>query len=380
MPDLKMMSNQSENNWPSWLPLRSDLSGLKPYGAPQVAASSKLNTNENPFSISEPIQRSIEREISSELENLNRYPDRDVIELRQALARYINVEVKPAGIDITWENIWPANGSNEVLQTIMLTLGGTMTGLNPSYSMHPLIAQTIGVNFSQIKLPSNFEISLDEVLNEIGKNKPNLFFLTTPNNPTGRSVSFSALRKIVEKAGSYGGMVVIDEAYGEFSREPSAIALLSQSPSLIVVRTMSKAFAFAGARIGYAIARAETIKALQLVRLPYHISSLTQAAGLAALKHSEELLQDVERIKVSREKISSELILLGLEVIPSDANFILFGGFSKFGMSAPALWQRLLDQQVLIRDVGIEDYLRVTIGRESENQLFINSLREILHP
>ena len=374
------MSNQSENNWPSWLPLRKDLSGLKPYGAPQVAASSKLNTNENPFSISEPIQRSIEREISSELENLNRYPDRDVIELRQALARYINVEVKPAGIDITWENIWPANGSNEVLQTIMLTLGGTMTGLNPSYSMHPLIAQTIGVNFSQIKLPSNFEISLDEVLNEIGKNKPNLFFLTTPNNPTGRSVSFSALKKIVEKAGSYGGMVVIDEAYGEFSREPSAIALLSQSPSLIVVRTMSKAFAFAGARIGYAIARAETIKALQLVRLPYHISSLTQAAGLAALKHSEELLQDVERIKVSREKISSELILLGLEVIPSDANFILFGGFSKFGMSAPALWQRLLDQQVLIRDVGIEDYLRVTIGRESENQLFINSLREILHP
>jgi histidinol-phosphate aminotransferase len=374
------MSNQPENQWPSWLPLRKDLSGLKPYGAPQVAARSKLNTNENPFSISEVIQRSVAKEISKELGNLNRYPDRDVIQLRRELARYINKVVKPAGIEISFENIWPANGSNEVLQTIMMALGGPMTGLIPSYSMHPLIAKTIGVNFSQIKLPSNFEISLGEVLNEIDKNKPNLFFLTTPNNPTGRSVSYLALQKIVEKTASYGGMVIIDEAYGEFSRELSAISLLAESPSLIVVRTMSKAFAFAGTRIGYAIARDETIRALQLVRLPYHLSSLTQAAGLAALKHSDDLLADVERIKVSRDQVSSELISLGLEVIPSDANFILFGGFSKFAMSAPILWQELLNRGVLIRDVGIEDYLRVTIGQESENQLFIHSLREILHP
>jgi histidinol-phosphate aminotransferase len=374
------MSNQPENQWPSWLPLRKDLSGLKPYGAPQVAARSKLNTNENPFSISEVIQRSVAEEISKELGNLNRYPDRDVIQLRRELARYINKVVKPAGIEISFENIWPANGSNEVLQTIMMALGGPMTGLIPSYSMHPLIAKTIGVNFSQIKLPSNFEISLGEVLNEIDKNKPNLFFLTTPNNPTGRSVSYLALQKIVEKTASYGGMVIIDEAYGEFSRELSAISLLAESPSLIVVRTMSKAFAFAGTRIGYAIARDETIRALQLVRLPYHLSSLTQAAGLAALKHSDDLLADVERIKVSRDQVSSELISLGLEVIPSDANFILFGGFSKFAMSAPILWQELLNRGVLIRDVGIEDYLRVTIGQESENQLFIHSLREILHP
>lgn len=374
------MSSQSESQWPSWLPLRKDLSGLKPYGAPQVAARSKLNTNENPFSISEAIQRSIEREISTELENLNRYPDREVIELRRDLAIYINKVVKPVGIDITWENIWPANGSNEVLQTIMMALGSSIMGLSPSYSMHPLIAQTIGANFRAIKMPSNFEIDLDEILKEIERNKPHLFFLTTPNNPTGRSVNFLSLKKIVEKTASYGGMVVIDEAYGEFSRELSAISLLADSPSLIVVRTMSKAFAFAGARIGYAVARDETIRALQLVRLPYHLSSLTQAAGLAALKHSDDLLADVERIKVSRDLVASELISLGLEVIPSDANFILFGGFSKFAISAPVLWQDLLDQGVLIRDVGIEDYLRVTIGRESENQLFINSLREILHP
>jgi histidinol-phosphate aminotransferase len=263
-----------------------------------------------------------------------------------------------------------------------LTFDGLVAGFSPSYSMHPLLAMGAGKRFETITLGEGFSLDMNSAVTAIDSRKPSIFFLTTPNNPTGKSMTLAEIRKIVDAVARNGGMTIVDEAYGEFSTVESAVNLLEETPSLIIVRTMSKAFAFAGARIGYAIAREEVISALQLVRLPYHLSSLTQLSGIAALSHAAKLLNGVEQIKSERDLLSRELIALGFEVVRSDANFILFGGFTKVsaiaGWSSDQLWRELLDRGVLIRDVGISGYLRVTIGLPDENRRFIRTLREII--
>ncbi|NDA81848.1 MAG: histidinol-phosphate transaminase [Actinobacteria bacterium] len=373
--------NEGNSTWPQWLPLRDELRSRTPYGAPQVDADARLNTNENPHPLPEEVSRSISESISSQLASLNRYPDRDALALREALASYVNEFIASAG-GVRPANIWAANGSNEVLQTILLTFDGLVAGFSPSYSMHPLLAMGAGKRFETITLGEGFSLDMNSAVTAIDSRKPSIFFLTTPNNPTGKSMTLAEIRKIVDAVARNGGMTIVDEAYGEFSTVKSAVNLLEETPSLIIVRTMSKAFAFAGARIGYAIAREEVISALQLVRLPYHLSSLTQLSGIAALSHAAKLLQGVEQIKSERELLSRELIALGFEVVRSDANFILFGGFTKVsaiaGWSSDQLWRELLDRGVLIRDVGISGYLRVTIGLPDENRRFIRTLREII--
>ena len=373
--------NEGSSTWPQWLPLRDELRSRTPYGAPQVDADARLNTNENPHPLPEEVSRSISESISSQLASLNRYPDRDALALREALASYVNEFIASAG-GVRPANIWAANGSNEVLQTILLTFDGLVAGFSPSYSMHPLLAMGAGKRFETITLGEGFSLDMNSAVTAIDSRKPSIFFLTTPNNPTGKSMTLAEIRKIVDAVARNGGMTIVDEAYGEFSTVESAVNLLDETPSLIIVRTMSKAFAFAGARIGYAIAREEVISALQLVRLPYHLSSLTQLSGIAALSHAAKLLQGVEQIKSERELLSRELIALGFEVVRSDANFILFGGFTKVsaieGWSSDQLWRELLDRGVLIRDVGISGYLRVTIGLPDENRRFIRTLREII--
>ena len=373
--------NERSSTWPQWLPLRDELRSRTPYGAPQVDADARLNTNENPHPLPEEVSRSISESISSQLASLNRYPDRDALALREALASYVNEFIASAG-GVRPANIWAANGSNEVLQTILLTFDGLVAGFSPSYSMHPLLAMGAGKRFETITLGEGFSLDMNSAITAIDSRKPSIFFLTTPNNPTGKSMTLAEIRKIVDAVARNGGITIIDEAYGEFSTVESAVDLLEETPSLIIVRTMSKAFAFAGARIGYAIAREEVISALQLVRLPYHLSSLTQLSGIAALSHAEKLLRGVEQIKSERDLLSRELIALGFEVVRSDANFILFGGFTKVsaiaGWSSDQLWRELLDRGVLIRDVGISGYLRVTIGLPDENRRFIRTLREII--
>jgi histidinol-phosphate aminotransferase len=375
------MMNEGSSTWPQWLPLRDELRSRTPYGAPQVDADARLNTNENPHPLPEEVSRSISESISSQLASLNRYPDRDALALREALASYVNEFIASAG-GVRPANIWAANGSNEVLQTILLTFDGLVAGFSPSYSMHPLLAMGAGKRFETITLGEGFSLDMNSAVTAIDSRKPSIFFLTTPNNPTGKSMTLAEIRKIVDAVARNGGITIVDEAYGEFSTVESAVDLLEETPSLIIVRTMSKAFAFAGARIGYAIAREEVISALQLVRLPYHLSSLTQLSGIAALSHAAKLLQGVEQIKSERELLSRELIALGFEVVRSDANFILFGGFTKVsaiaGWSSDQLWRELLDRGVLIRDVGISGYLRVTIGLPDENRRFIRTLREII--
>ena len=359
-------------NWPDWLPLRSDLAELSPYGAPQLDVPVRLNTNENPYTLDEQTQKHLLRGISRHLEQLNRYPDRDASELRSSLARFVNSH-STTSFDLS--HVWAANGSNEILQSIALAFAGDAMGFEPSYSMHPLICRVVGRRWHGLNRRSDFSIDVEAALVALHEKKPTLVFLTTPNNPTGTSIPLQEISRITGAALENRAIVVVDEAYAEFSQSPSAVTLIDKHPNLIVVRTMSKAFAFAGARVGYLVARPEVVNAMMLVRLPYHLSALTQAAAIAALELSSELLGNVERIIHSRNLLAAELKALGLTVAASDSNFLLFTGFQG---GSQRLWSAIAGDGVLIRDVGIPDHLRVTIGTEPENQAFLRSLKSHL--
>lgn len=360
-------------SWPTWLPLRQTLRPLSPYGAPQLPAEASLNTNENPYSPSPTLQKAITDAVAKVAADLNRYPDRDATVLRTKLATYIN---ERSGTDFSLDNIWAANGSNEIIQSIFLAFAqGPVLGFTPSYSMHPLIANTTGAQWIDGKRNADFSLNTDDAVTEIIKNKPTLTFITTPNNPTGGAVTIEAIQKLADAAQSVGGLLVVDEAYAEFSQEISAVTLIPNNPHVIVIRTMSKAFAFAGARVGYLVCDQAVKDAMMLVRLPYHLSSLTQAAAQVALDHRAELLGGVLTLIGARDSLIDQLHQMGLQTIPSSANFILFTGFKQ---DAPQLWAALLEKGVLIRDVGLSGYLRTTIGNEAENRLFISALKELI--
>lgn len=361
----------SQHVWPEWLPLRSDLRSLSPYGAPQLPSLAQLNTNENPYPPSEKLARAISARVQEVAGSLNRYPDRDVVELRRELANFLN---QRSGTALSYENIWAANGSNEVIQSLFLAFGGECAlGFTPSYSMHPLIAQVTRTPWINGVRNADFSLGVEVASAQIRANKPKLIFVTTPNNPTGTSVPLGDIEKLAGVAAEVSGLLVVDEAYAEFSKEVSAITLLERWPNLVVIRTMSKAFAFAGARVGYLAANKEVISALQLVRLPYHLGAVTQAIALVALEHKGELLANVETLVADRERLALQLHDLGAKVIPSSANFLLFTV-----PSSKLIWRSLLDQGVLVRDVGLSGYLRVTIGSAAENQRFIEALAKSL--
>ena len=306
--------------------------------------------------------------------DLNRYPDRDATGLRAKLSEFIN---SLSGTSFSADHIWVANGSNEVIQSLFLAFGGgTALGFTPSYSMHPLISKVSGVSWRDGGRRPDFSLDLAKAQSDIAEIKPALTFITTPNNPTGSSINLSELETLAQATAAVAGLLVIDEAYAEFSENDSAVTLIASYPNVVVIRTMSKAFAFAGARMGYLVARAEIVEAMLLVRLPYHLSSLTQAAAEVALDFKDQLLGTVSRLIASRKSVAAQLEEMGLMVAPSDANFILFSGFK---LPAPQLWQLLLDKGVLIRDVGLLGHLRMTIGNDAENQKFIAALQEILN-
>ena len=361
------------NNWPAWLPLREQLRPLTPYGTPQVPALARLNTNENPYGPSKTLAAAISKRVGEVSENLNRYPDRDALKLRQGLADYLE---KQSGVKLEIENIWAANGSNEILQSIFLAFGSSKAlGFVPSYSMHPLIGKVANVEWVDGGRNSDFTLNLPKAIEQISTYKPALTFITSPNNPTGSAVTISDIEELAKATANVNGLLVVDEAYAEFSSQKSAISLIEKFPNVLVSRTMSKAFAFAGARLGYLAANKIVIDAIQLVRLPYHLSALTQAAAEVALDFQDELLAEVAKLIKDRDKLARNLEELGLKVIPSDANFILFSGFKE---SSHDLWQELLSDGVLIRDVGLPGYLRVTIGNEAENQIFLKAVQKAL--
>jgi histidinol-phosphate aminotransferase len=360
-------------SWPTWLPLREALRPMSPYGAPQVPARASLNTNENPYSPSLALQKAITDAVAKVAADLNRYPDRDATVLRTKLASYIN---ELSGTKFSADNIWAANGSNEIIQSIFLAFAaGSVLGFTPSYSMHPLIAKVTGAQWIDGKRNADFSLNAADAVAEIQKHKPTLTFITTPNNPTGGSVTIDEVQMLADACKVVGGLLVVDEAYAEFSQEKSAVTLIANNPHVIVIRTMSKAFAFAGARLGYLVSDVVVKDAMMFVRLPYHLSALTQAAAQVAIDHRAELLGGVATLIAARESVVKALREMGLTTIDSSANFVLFTGFKQ---EAPQLWAALLEKGVLIRDVGLSGYLRVTIGNEAENTLFVSALKELI--
>ena len=363
------MASSGNSNWPSWLPIRSELAELKPYGAPQIPGVRALNTNENPYELPAQVVTQMLEALPKVLANLNRYPDRDAVALREALAKYIS---KSADREFKFGNIWAANGSNEILQTLMLACGGRgALGFLPSYSVHPIIAKATGTPWISGQREASFNLDIKKAIGKISENKPGITFVTTPNNPTGTATPYVALEELAIACSEVEGLLVVDEAYAEFSKEKSAVNLIAKYPNVVVVRTMSKAFAFAGARVGYAICNEAIVDAMLVTRLPYHLSSTTQALALVALDNSKALLAEVDALVAERDRIATELGKLGFEVSPSSANFLLFRGFNADSKTA---WESLVAAGILVRDVGLEGYLRVTIGLPGENAEFLTAV------
>lgn len=353
------------------LPLRDDLRGKSPYGAPQLVVPVRLNTNENPHPPSAALIDDVARSVRDAAADLHRYPDRDAVALRTDLAGYLSTQT---GVEVGPENVWAANGSNEILQQVLQAFGGpgrSALGFVPSYSMHPIISDGTQTQWLSANRAEDFGLDVAVAVAAINDRRPDVVFVASPNNPSGQSISLDDLRSVLDAA---PGIVIVDEAYGEFSSQPSAIALIADYPAkLIVTRTMSKAFAFAGGRLGYLIAAPAVIEAMLLVRLPYHLSVVTQAAARAALRHADDTLGSVAQLIAERERVCAALTAMGFRVIPSDANFVLFGEFA----DAPATWQRYLDAGILIRDVGIPGYLRATTGLPEENDALLAASKQL---
>jgi histidinol-phosphate aminotransferase len=351
--------------------LRPDLRGRTPYGAPQLDVPVLLNTNENSYPVPEVIVRAVMTALEQDVTTLNRYPDREFTGLREALRTYLE---KQSGVSVTAEQVWAGNGSNEVLSHIVQAFGGhgrTALGFTPSYSMHPIITETLGTTWVDgLRDSDTFELTVEGAAQQARAHDPSIVFLCSPNNPTGTALPFEVIGAVLEAAPN--AIVVVDEAYAEFARPgtASALTLLPEQPRLVVTRTMSKAFAFAGGRLGYLVAASELVDALRLVRLPYHLSTPTQTIARVALEHADLLLATVETIKQQRDRIVEDLSAMGLTPVASDSNFVLFGGLA----DAPATWRALLDAGVLVRDVGIPHHLRVTAGTPQETTAFLTEM------
>jgi histidinol-phosphate aminotransferase len=350
------------------LPLRDDLRGKIPYGAPQASLPVTLNVNENTHPVPQEVADDILDSIARALRDVNRYPDREFSTLRESFADYL-------GHGLTAEQIWAANGSNEVLQHILQAFAGpgrTALGFGPTYSMYPILTAATGATWIAGTRDHDYTLAPEDAAAQVADAEPDVVFLCTPNNPTGTPLTLDVIEAVYDAT---EGVVIVDEAYQEFAprEERSALTLLPGRERLVVSRTMSKAFAFAGARVGYLAADPAFIDALRLVRLPYHLSSLTQAAAIAALRHAPTMLRMVDDIVEQRDRISATLDALGYQPHDSWSNFVLFGGVD----DPAATWQALYDRGVLIRDVGIPHHLRVSAGTEDESTAFLDALASI---
>ena len=370
------------------LPLRPDLEGEAPYGAPEIDVPVRLNVNENPYPPSTAVIESIATAVARAAQGLNRYPERDFPRLREALADYLEAE---SGVHLTPEQIWAANGSNEVMLHVLQAFGGpgrTCLTFTPTYSMYPEYARDSLTDYVTRPRREDFSLDVETAVAAISELRPAVVILASPNNPTGTALPLEDIDRILEAARGHGPMlgaeigsparasdcvVVIDEAYAEFRRPgvPSALELLGPAnPHLAVTRTMSKAFGAAGLRLGYLAADRALVDALRVVRLPYHLSAVTQAAALAALSHRDELMAQVASLRDERDALVAWLRGRGLTAHESDANFVLFGPFP----DREAVWQALLDAGVLIRVVGPEGFLRASIGTPEEMERLRSAL------
>jgi histidinol-phosphate aminotransferase len=350
------------------LPIREDLRGLSPYGAPQKHVRYALNVNENTHPIPEGVARHIVESLASAVLTINRYPDREFTTLRESLAAYLGHGIAP-------QQVWAANGSNEIIQQLLQAFGGpgrSVLGFPPTYSMHSIIAAGTGTRWLTAERDAGFALGPATVVAAIEREQPDLVFLCAPNNPTGTPVPLETIEAAYEAT---RGILFVDEAYAEFAPAgtPSALTLLPGRERLVVSRTMSKAFAFAGARVGYLAADTAVADALRLVRLPYHLSAFTQAAAVAALQQASEMLAMVNDISAQRDRLLAELPTLGYRTYDSHANFVLFDGLD----DPAATFRALLERDILIRDVGLPGALRVTAGTADETSAVLAALADL---
>ncbi|MCL2455685.1 MAG: histidinol-phosphate transaminase [Micrococcales bacterium] len=360
------------------LPLRAELAGLSPYGAPQLDVPVLLNVNENPYPPSRAVVDDIAEAVRAAAGGLNRYPDRDFAALRGDLADYLTAE---SGVRLDPDQVWAANGSNEVMLHLLQAFGGpgrTALSFAPTYSMYPEYARDTSTGWVLGRRADDFALDPEHAAETIAEVEPSVVLLASPNNPTGTALPLEVTRAVLDAAARVPGgcVVVVDEAYGEFRRTgtPSALELLDEHPHLAVARTMSKAFGLAGARVGYLAASREVVDALRVVRLPYHLSAVTQAVARAALAHRDELMAQVGALRDERDRWVDRLRARGLRACDSDANFVLFGVFD----DRHAVWQGLLDRGVLIRETGPDGWLRVSIGTPDEMAAFGTALDEVV--
>ncbi|GAA1485740.1 histidinol-phosphate transaminase [Brachybacterium fresconis] len=373
-----MPETSASTTAPAALPVpRDGIVGAAPYGAPQLEVEHALNVNENPYGPSPELAAAIGRAAAEAAVGLNRYPDREALALRADLGAYLAAESDvraPAP-----EAVWAANGSNEVMHQLLLSYGGpgrTALGFTPHYSMYPEYARdtyTDWVTAERGPAP-DFALTAQDVTAAIAAHRPNIVVLTSPNNPTGTALTLDVVEAAADALAATRGLLVVDEAYSEFRRDgvPSALTLLDAHPNLVVTRTMSKAFALAGARLGYLVADPAVVDSVRVVRLPYHLSAVTQAVARTALAHREELLGKVALLRTERDVLAAHLIGRGHAVAPSDANFILFRTFAH----RDAVFEALLARSVLVRAVGPDGWLRVSVGTPENNAAFRTALEE----
>ena len=349
------------------LEARSDLASAVPYTAVDRPARHKLNTNESPY----PPPQEVSDRITEELRttDLNRYPDRLASGLVAALAERNE-----------WpeDGMWVANGSNEVFMHIMLAFGGrdrSVMTFEPTYSLHSTIPRIAGTLVTQLPRTSDFLIDLDEAVRAVRLERPQIVMVCSPNNPSGGCEPHATVRTLLEET---TGIVVVDEAYIDFASDSESVRrTLDDHPNLVLVRTLSKAWSLAGVRLGYALAHPSLVSEMNPVRIPYHLSSIAQAAGRAALEAAPSLRKTTDLIGVERDRLIVGLHSLGVMTFPSRANFVLFRVDD-----AQSTWQQLLDREVLVRSypghLGLRDCLRVTAGLPDDTDAFLSAMEDIL--
>lgn len=344
---------------------RPDLRSVEPYGAPQLDVAVRLNTNECPYPLPEGFVTDLETAVRDL--TLNRYPDREAVKLREALA---------ANAVHPFEGTWVANGSNEIIQQLLLAYGGpgrTAAVFPPTYELYSRLSWVTTTGIAEIELPEPWVIGSEQIAAAVAL-RPEVVFVCSPNNPTGNTQPASVIAEIARALDE--SLIIVDEAYIEFGGS-SALALVAENPNVAIVRTMSKAFALAGARLGYVLTNPVVVDDLRRVRLPYHVSALTQAAGLTALAHADDALAILATLREERDRILETLSqMAGLTAYPSEANFVLF----RPPGDAVGVWQDLLDRGVLIRDFTktVPRCLRVTAGTPDETDAFLDAMKEVI--
>lgn len=355
-----------------WPKIRDDLVRLEGYHSPQVDVRVRLNTNESPIP---PPQQWVD-DLSKELRKVewNRYPDRSTKKIRSDIAAFHNIDPNM---------VFVANGSNEVLQSVLLAYGGLgrkAAVFEPTYALHSHISTITGTEVIVGERKVDFTIGMEDV-SKILDQQPNVVFLCSPNNPTGTVATSDFIENVASLCSQMGTLVVVDEAYGEFS-DWSAIDLIGEGLPIAVTKTFSKTWSMAGMRLGYMIAPPEIIDATMSVTLPYHMDMIKQIAGSLALRHVEEMQSRVEFLVQERKRLVERLLVLPVQQWPSGANFILFRADKNAKIAGEMLWHALLERSVLVRNCAtwprLDGCLRVTIGTPEENNSFIDSLEAIL--